>query len=214
MSVYHEIREFLPQIINPVVFEIGAHIGTDTIKLVRMLTGNYQYFAFEPDPRNIAKLRKLRRAINKPFEIVPLVVANQNTPIKFYLSSGDNPKGGNREHTDSSSIRKPYLNLKKRPWMRFDEGKLFKCTKLDTFRAEKNLGVIDFIWADVQGAEVDMIHGAQRTLKNTRYFFTECIEQELYKGQQGYVGIMRALPGRWKQIYKTRTDILLKNMKL
>ncbi|MEN9248224.1 MAG: hypothetical protein Q6L50_08560 [Gloeomargarita sp. GMQP_bins_120] len=37
----------------------------------------------------------------------------------------------------------------------------------------------DFIWADVQGAEVDLIQGGLQALANTRYFYTEYANTEL-----------------------------------
>ena len=41
---------------------------------------------------------------------------------------------------------------------------------------------IDLIWADVQGAEADLIEGGTEALRRTRYFYTEYNNQELIRG--------------------------------
>jgi hypothetical protein len=49
---------------------------------------------------------------------------------------------------------------------------------------ENDISFIDFIWADVQGAEEDLILGGLDTLrKRTKYLFTEYNNSEMYEGQ-------------------------------
>jgi hypothetical protein len=43
--------------------------------------------------------------------------------------------------------------------------------------------LVDFVWADTQGAEGDLIKGGINTLNKSRYFFTEYGFKELYDGQ-------------------------------
>ena len=45
---------------------------------------------------------------------------------------------------------------------------------------ENNIECIDFIWADIQGAERDMIRGAGSTLGMTKYLYTEYGEMASY----------------------------------
>jgi 2-O-methyltransferase len=55
--------------------------------------------------------------------------------------------------------------------------------RLDDWIKTQNIERIDFIWADVQGAEGDVILGGIETLNKSRYFYTEYGFQELYDGQ-------------------------------
>jgi 2-O-methyltransferase len=52
----------------------------------------------------------------------------------------------------------------------------------------------DFIWADVQGAESDLVEGAARFLRSSRYFYTEYSNDEWYEGQITLAGLLEKLP--------------------
>ena len=67
--------------------------------------------------------------------------------------------------------------------------------RLDTWTAENGLEAVDFIWADVQGAEGDLIAGARQTLARTRYFYTEYSNEEWYQGQPSLADIIEMLSG-------------------
>ena len=70
-----------------------------------------------------------------------------------------------------------------------------KTKKLDTWVKENEIPLIDFIWADVQGAERELIEGGKETLnKKTRYFYTEFSNEELYEDQPTLDEICRLLP--------------------
>jgi hypothetical protein len=93
--------------------------------------------------------------------------------------------------------------------MTFEESKV-KCYKFDTYYKEVNPGIIDFIWADIQGAEIDMIEGGREALSKTRYLYTEYSNSELYEGEIGLEEIMKKLPG-WSLVEDYGGDVLLKN---
>ena len=70
---------------------------------------------------------------------------------------------------------------------------------------------IDFIWADVQGAEEDLIKGGLKSLNNiTKYFYTEFSNEELYKGQPNLSKILKLLPN-FKIVKRYGNNVLLKN---
>ena len=76
--------------------------------------------------------------------------------------------------------------------------------------------MIDFIWADTQGAEGAIIRGATETLKFTKYLYTEFSDYEMYEGQINLDGILKLLP-TWKvlKIYETQfrdDNVLLENL--
>ena len=69
----------------------------------------------------------------------------------------------------------------------------------------KNLGRIDFIWADVQGAERKMIQGGLQTLSRTEWLYTEYSDVELYEGQPSLSEILVMLPD-WRVVLGTAAE--------
>lgn len=202
--IYRHLRQILPD--HPVIFEIGAHIGTDTCALVRMAQPSL-YVAFEPDPRNLIQLYELQ--VHLGFELYPYGVSDRVGAATFWQSHGQAP-GNRREHTDSSSLKEPLRPG--RPWISFTQTEVETVT-LDWFCDERNIDHVDFIWMDVQGAELDVIRGGQRCLRRTDYLYTEYRSgKPLYQGQANLAAILKALPGRWEITDKTKTDVLLRRI--
>ena len=81
---------------------------------------------------------------------------------------------------------------------------------MDTWYEDQDLDIVDFIWADVQGAEEELILGAKHILSRTKYFYTEYSNEELYKNQINKKTILEMLP--WFEERKDYgTNVLLKN---
>ncbi len=84
---------------------------------------------------------------------------------------------------------------------------------LDTWSAKHEPGPIDFIWADIQGAEGDLVAGGRETLARTKYVYTECFDDELYEGAPTRVALLDMLPG-FEVVKLYESDILLRNAAL
>jgi hypothetical protein len=82
--------------------------------------------------------------------------------------------------------------------------------RLDDWCGENNIDRIDFIWMDVQGAEGDVIAGASRILKKTRFLYTEYSNNELYEGQLSLKQLLARLP-LFDVLATYPGDVLLKN---
>ena len=176
--------------------ELGAHRGTDT-EWMAQLPGVTLY-AFEPDPRNIAASRPnviLHRA----------AIAERDGVGNLILSK----QGWGQEWTHSSSIKRPKNHLKRFP-VSFGEAVEVQFVALDTMTERYKLELIDFIWADIQGAEGEMIRGGQKTLQRTRYLFTEYSDDELYEGQASLKAILQMLPD-YRVVELWPEDVLLEN---
>lgn len=197
MSIYPKLRELIQP--GCTIIEIGAHIGTDTAKLYKQLKPR-RYVAIEPDQRNIKELIKL----HLPISIVMFAVSNVTGTQDFWLSQGKIPHR-DRIHTDSNSLLKPLKNTQRPAHVTFRKSTI-KCYRLDDIINDK---LIDLIWMDVQGAELLVIEGGQRTFEKTRYLYTE-VQEGRYQGQPGLDGVMAALPG-WEAIYKNGDNVLLEN---
>lgn len=84
---------------------------------------------------------------------------------------------------------------------------------LDTWSAKHEPGPIDFIWADIQGAEGDLVAGGRDTLARTKYVYTECFDHEFYEGAPTRVALLDMLPG-FEVVKLYESDILLRNAAL
>lgn len=200
-----------------VFLEIGAHFGTDTLKF-RNLLPESRILIFEPDPRNINIIKS--NGIDKICELYELALSDKAGKIDFYLSKGDCKHWCNdsilrdNDWSASNSIKKPkeHLNLHNR--VKFDETIKVDSIRLDDFEFLFNEDIIDFIWADVQGAEDLVFTGAKEVLKKTRYVYTEYNNKELYEGQLNLEGILKLFGEDREIVFLYQDDVLLKNKNL
>ena len=199
LRLYDMVGDLLKDREQIVFFELGACDGTQTKELTDVLEFTcYLYYAFEPDVR---RLEGLKNHIGDRVSIVPKAIGAIDGMAAFHIS-GLNYYG-------SSSIRKPTAEmLAAFSGMTFEEGQVEVVT-LDTFCRNKQVEHIDFIWADVQGAEADMIEGGRKMLAKTDYLYTEYNNGPMYEGCLDLKGILDMLPG-WAVVEDFGGDALLK----
>ena len=163
---------------NPLILEIGSHVGGDTINFLGAFR-DAKIYCFEPDPRCIEKFK--RNVHDKRCALIEVAVSNTDGTTLLNLSGGRLPEMPAGEEWDaSSSIKKSVSHCLQYPWLTFNSSVEVKTIKLDTWVKENNINYIDFIWADVQGAERDLIEGAVHTLQITQYLQTEYGEISSY----------------------------------
>ena len=193
---------------NPLIFEIGCADGKDTLDFINTFK-KLKIYCFEPEPKNIELVKQTVHYDNH--FLFEGVISNINGRVVFNRSRTDNPT----DLSYSGSIKKPKEHLNEWPQIKFDEHITVKSIKLDTFCENNNIELIDFIWADVQGAEEDMIISGLNTFKNkVRYLYTEYSNKEYYIGQLNLDGILNLLGEDWELVSVFEYDILLKNKKL
>jgi 2-O-methyltransferase len=179
--------------------ELGAHRGTDTAWLATL--PGVTIHAFEPDPRNSQPPRD-----NLTLHRAAVAAHDGRGPL---LMSAE---GWGHEWTLSSSIKRPKNHLQRFP-VTFGETVEVELVALDTFHRERGLDIIDFIWADVQGAEREMVRGAHETLRRTRYLYTEYSDDELYEDQATLDELLELLPD-FRVLELWPDDVLLENRRL
>ncbi len=202
-----EILPTLTFIEHPVVLEIGACYGMHTQAIFDLLKPS-DYFAFEPDPRNIDFFKV--EVTDPRIQLLQCAVGSENRITSFHTSTGWNPHF-EREHTLSGSLKEPRKHVTAFPHCEFKSQINVRVISLDGFVELFSIPNIGFIWCDVQGAEDLVIHGGQKALSRTKYFFTEYYEEEMYEGQIGAEEIHRRLPGTWEVVHKWEADILFRN---
>ena len=162
---------------NPVIIEIGANIGQTTTFFLKSFP-KAKIFCFEPDPLVAARFRNNIK--NKNVTLFEVAVGNKNGDVVFFQSSGTKPL---EDRSESGSFKKPKYHLVKHKDIVFKTRVIVPVVKLDDWVKDQNIQQVDLIWADVQGAEEDLILGAKKTLKKTRFFYTEYSNLEYYENQ-------------------------------
>ena len=210
------VREMLPPLVgrpDPVILDIGCNDGGHTRWFAERFT-RATIHAFEPDPR---PRERFRRAVkSKSVKLWDLALGATDGEAEFHTSSGTYMHGmGNQgtHHGDwdqSGSLRKPRKHLDVYPGVKFERSIRVRTMRLDTFVREQALDRIDLIWADVQGAEADLIAGGVQALSRTRLLYTEYNEVEMYEGQLNLRGLLALLPG-FELVARWPEDVLLAN---
>lgn len=198
---------------DPIILEIGANDGEHT-RMFLELFEDAKVFCFEPDAR--AQRRFLGNLIARPalhgWQLFRCAVGDKDGTIDFFPSYADGVVQPIKEWDCSGSIRKPKTHLRRYPWCMFRPAVSVDIVRLDTWAQSWLDGeaTIDFLWADVQGAEGDLIAGGRETLRRTRYFYTEYSNEEMYEGQARLDHILAALP-EFELLTQYPNDVLLRN---
>lgn len=217
---YEEISlNYIRQLIGSdarVVVEIGAHHGWHTGAFL-MAFSNATIYAFEPDPRAI---EKFSANISSPrVHLFKMAVGATDGEAQFHVSSGLPPgidpvgaavvyPGG---WDQSGSLRPPKTHKERWPWCKFESVIKVTVCRLDNWARENSIGAVDFIWADTQGAEADLVSGGQATLARTRYLYLEYSNDEIYEGEPSLQTLLEMLPN-YSVIKRFPNDVLLKNV--
>jgi FkbM family methyltransferase len=190
--------------------EIGANDGGDTRRLLDAFPG-IRIECFEPDPRAIALWRTA--VTSSRARLHEIAIGSKNGTTLFHASSGS-PAGRETEFPEgwhlSGSIRRPTGHLSAHPWCEFTSTIEVAVRSLDSWAAAEGVTEVDFIWADVQGAEIDLIEGGQATLSQTKFLYTEYCDVELYEGQHTLERLLELMPG-WAVHTRFSDDVLLEN---
>lgn len=208
---------YLSQFLGPdtqVILEIGANDGGHTVQFVNLFP-NATIFAFEPDPRAAAKFKALG---NHPrVRFFEIAIGAGDGQADFYISSGlpeeaspeiksQYPQGWDQ----SGSLRAPKSHTTIWPWVKFESKIRVPVRGLDSWASEQGITKVDLIWADMQGAEGDLVAGGSETLAQTRYLYTEYSDEEWYEGQPTLARLVDMLPN-FSILRRYRWDVLFEN---
>jgi FkbM family methyltransferase len=190
---------------NPVILEIGAANGVDTLEFINIFNDlDFKMYCFEPDLRNI---KAFKETVNDPrVTLFEMAIGDKNGKATFNQS--------NDIYNLSSSLKKPIMENMKATWplMEFDKTYEVDVMTLDKFLSDNNIDKVDFIWADVQGAEDLMILGGKNSLiDKVRYMYTEYSNTEYYENELNLNQIIEIMGENWQVVQVFAADVLLKN---
>jgi FkbM family methyltransferase len=149
------------------VIHIGAHYGEEVSNYVNL--GIDDIVLFEPLKENFEVLKNNVSELNANITGYCVALGNKNQNVNMFLSSNN---------LESSSVLKPKIHLNLHPEVVFSGEESVEMKRLDDFSFEN----YNFINLDVQGYEMEVLKGAEKTLKNIDYLYCEVNRNEVYEG--------------------------------
>ncbi len=183
------ISQYLPP--KPIMIEAGAFDGSDAAESARYWP-QARIYAFEPVPENFQKTLAATAAFPQ-IECIPVGLFDRNGTTTMHLSSNDRV---------SSSVLKPTGHLKFHPEVQFDKDVVVNITTLDHWAQQRGVSVVDFLWLDMQGAELSAMRNGEKLLKNVSTIYTEVSLRPTYEGGPLYPEIRRWLEVRGFAVIK------------
>ncbi len=131
------------------VLDVGGHWGGFAVQFGKLVGGRGKVFSFEPSRKNFKMLRKNIQINNLDNIVFPynFAVGSYEDTVKFPISATSS--GHN------SLIRKD---------IPVDYYEYVKQIVLDEFLTHRNVSKIDFIKIDVEGYELEVLKGLERTI--------------------------------------------------
>lgn len=127
--------------------DIGAHIGKYTLRAAITVGDRGKVIAVEPNRDNFNVLAR-NIELNGLHNCIPLNIAAYSTDKEAILFRGPN----SAQHSLTENFGKGAFKVKARA--------------LDTVLAELGIDKIDLVKMDVEGAELEVLRGLERTLKS------------------------------------------------
>lgn len=149
------INNLLKLIDEPIAFDIGANVGTHCIP---MSMYSKQVYAFEPQPDNLALLKKtMSYNYISNMALCPFGLSNKDSREVLYV----NLDGNNGSSTLVEDIASDFSQCKP----------LEVCLrKGDDFVIENNISQVDLIKIEVEGFEGCVVDGLEKTILRSRPF--------------------------------------------
>lgn len=156
------------------IIHIGAHYGEEINLYLKNNINNI--ICFEPLKTNFSILEKIK--INN-CDLFNLALGNENKTVKMYVDTTNQGQ--------SSSILKPLIHLQQYPFIEFNGEVEVNMMRLDDFltfylsnstNKNKKFNMINI---DVQGYELEVFKGSEKTLKNIEYIISEINNEYLYE---------------------------------
>lgn len=168
------------------VLDCGANIGLFSMYAA---SRDCNVYAFEPLQEAMEYLKEAELLYPKNIEIVPYALSEKTGEAEFYVQNND--LLGASMLTGNNSIDKKYK---------------VKVTTIDSFVKENSILKVDFIKADIEGAERNMLIGAAETIKRDKPYLSICtyhleddiemLEKIIHNIEPKYV-----IKHKWKKLF-------------
>lgn len=135
--------------VGDIVFDVGAHVGEETFLFSNMVGNKGKVVAIEPNPIVYDKLMQ------------------QNTDLHNILIIGygiSNECGHKKFYTRKTSSSSGFVDLDDSPQIETES--MLPTLTLDALCELLNVDKIDFLKADIEGSEIEMLEGGRNIFKN------------------------------------------------
>jgi FkbM family methyltransferase len=148
------------------VIHIGAHFGEENGVYNQLKIKNRTYF--EPNSRNFGVLKQ---NLGDKYNLINKALGNENKKMTMFVESANSGQ--------SNSLLKPVLHLYQYPHIQFTETEEVDMVRIDDMGLD--FSDYNFINIDVQGYELEVFKGAEKTLNNIDYIMSEINRDEVYE---------------------------------
>lgn len=156
------------------IFDVGANKG-QTAKEYRSQFPSAEIYCFEPFPDSIAELNR-KFSDDPKIHIVPNAVAQEKGIATFYV---------NKRDATNSLLPRPSSERRYYPKSAQPKDTIeVEVINLDEFFKESNISTIDILKFDIQGGELNALHGAESLLEagSMALIYTEIMFIPHYEG--------------------------------
>lgn len=170
------------------LIDCGSYHGSFTKEFNRIFN-NSECLCFEPSKLAFSKLSENFKS-NKNIQTFNIGLASINRRKKIYINNSDKTNSIFRMDPNIPECQKEFVENK--------SVQNIELRRLDDFlKKDKNLSrsfsEIDLIKIDVQGAELELLHGAIDTIKNSKYILIEIHFIKSYKSSPIFKDILEFL---------------------
>jgi FkbM family methyltransferase len=171
--------------VGDTVIDCGANIGIFSAVAAQK---GCKVYAFEPTPETIHFLEKTVQLHGDSIQIVPYALSDKEETLQFSIYN-DAPECNSLVHHKD------------------DDGKIeIQAITLDDYVERNHISKVDFIKADIEGAERNMLRGAERTIKRFKPKISICT-YHLEDDKEVLEGILRSfvpeyhIEHKWQKLY-------------
>ena len=190
-NIFYILNKVFPDSSAPLtILDIGSKDCLEAIEFSKKFV-NSKVYSFEANPDAIKIARKNSQGYTN-HTLVEKAVSDQNGYIKFYPINTDETETSYEDgNIGASSMFKASGKYPIENYIQ-DEIEVESIT-IEQFCKENNIGKIDFVWMDLQGAEFLALKGMGDYLKDIEIIHTEAELFEIYENQYFFKDIENLL---------------------